>query len=146
MVKMEKTEQRMIVSLQKRHRQIWTIFAIVLPILFIISYFAIRDLNTTSDGILKSNSNYSNYNYSHSNVHFGYDSTTIEVALQNDLRQSACLVFIASDNSIKNEEPIGQLFKKGIYTFKLSNPIEKNDKILLYNPISKTIFETIEIQ
>jgi len=135
----------MILKLQKRHRQIWTTFAVILPVLFVWSYTMMaNDVKSSSDISLKEYSTLPNQLQENPTIQGAFDSSMLVLAVQKDLRQSSCLVFISKNEQLENLKPVGQLFQKGIYEFELQQAIEPNDKIILYNPISKTIIQTIE--
>ncbi|MGB0864472.1 MAG: hypothetical protein ACPG19_10965 [Saprospiraceae bacterium] len=143
----------MILSLQKRHRLIWTVFAIVLPLLFVWSYLSIPTTanNPTIEDysllpIVHNGIENDDFRIIERKIELEFDiNYQLEFIVKKPIRQAATLIFIGENEAdIKDKAPIGQLFSKGNYSFPLFDPLQKNDNIYLYNPITKKVFYTIK--
>ena len=142
----------MILPLQKRHRLIWSILAILLPIGCISAYWSICEIpinentpkevtsigekfNTREDDWFKIIERKSELN----------DSTLYQLSIEvkKSINQSATVVYISETDNIEQETAIGQLNSKGIYYFKIPDPLQTNDNLLFYNPITKEVFHVL---
>jgi hypothetical protein len=143
----------MILSLQKRHRQLWTVFAIVLPVFFVWSYLSIPTTakNPITEDysllpIIYNEIENDDFKVIERKIELELDiNYQLQVIVKKPIRQSAALIFVGENEAaIKDKSPVGQLFSKGNYSFPLLDPLQKNDNIYLYNPITKKVFYTLE--
>ena len=142
----------MIVSLQKRHRQIWTVFAIVLPIVFVASYFTIPERAFEEESkdysllpIIFNEREDDFFKITERKLEREEDiKYQMEVTIKQPFKQTSALIFIAESESVQGKEPIGQIFSKGSYSFDLLDPLQTNDKIIFYNPLTKEVFHIVE--
>ena len=145
----------MILPLQKRHRLVWSVLAILLPIGFISAYMAIQEVpvNMTEeeklysaekpfgereDEFFKITEEESTFEGSIINI--------LIIEIKKPINQAATVIYISETDQIDNQKAIGQLDKTGTYIFMLQDPLQTNDNILFYNPIHKEVFHILKSQ
>ncbi len=141
----------MILSLQKRHRQIWTVFAIVLPVLFVMSYFYIpaQPINpATTDyslfPMIYNEKEDAKFKIIERKLELEEEiKYQLQVIVKEPIRESSTLIYISENDKITDKIPVGQVFSKGSYTLKILDPLQKNDRVIFYNPITKKIFHRL---
>lgn len=141
----------MILPLQKRHRLIWTILAIVLPIGFVSAYFAIQETptNETEEEIQVFGAISSQLSDQYFNIIERKDERTdstiyhLIVKVLKPIRQSSSVIYISETENIKDGRAIGLVNQQGKYVFDIQDPMQTNDKILFYNSINKEIFHIL---
>ena len=144
----------MILPLQKRHRLIWTVLAIVLPIGFVSAYFAIQEtpVNKTTEEIQVIGAISNELSDEYFNVIERKDERTdstiykLIVEVLQPIRQSSSVIYISETEKIEDGRAIGLVNQQGKYVFELQDGMQTNDKILLYNPINKEVFNRLSIK
>lgn len=149
----------MILPLQRRHRIIWTIIALLLPLLFVAALLSIPQPseNPASD---YSYELYPNQYNELQDEHFKITERKLEtsdsilyqivIEVKQPLREAATSIYITEmastdvdnfDTSMRNA--IGQVFSKGTYIFELFDPLQTNDGLVFYNPITQKVVHTL---
>jgi hypothetical protein len=141
----------MILTLQKRHRWIWTILAVLLPIGFLSAYFAIQEVPTNSAGepqVIRGEITAELYDDAFHIIERSDEREDtaffhLIVDVLKPISQSASVIYISATDKVEDGRLIGCVNQRGRYVFELLDPMQTNDKILLYNPIQKTVFHIL---
>lgn len=144
----------MILPLQKRHRLIWTVLAIVLPIGFVSAYLAIQETptNKATEEIQVigpiTNQLYDDYFNIIERTDEQEDTTIYHLIVEvlQPIRQSSSVLYISETENVEDGRAIGLVSQKGKYVFELQDPMQTNDKILFYNSINKEVFHILQHQ
>ena len=144
----------MILPLQKRHRLIWTVLAIVLPIGFVSAYLAVQEtpVNKVTKEIEVIGVISNQLSDEHFNVIEKTDGKTdssiyhLIVEVLQPIRQSSSVLYVSETDKIEDGRAIGLVNQQGEYVFNLQDPMQTNDKLLFYNPINKKVFHTLQHQ
>ena len=144
----------MILPLQKRHRLIWTVLAIVLPIGFVSAYLAIQEtpVNKATEEIQVFGEVSSQLSDDYFNIIERKDERTdstiyhLIVEVLQPIRQSSSVLYISETEKVEDGRAIGLVNQQGKYVFNLQDAMQTNDKILFYNSIDKKVFHTLQHQ
>lgn len=142
----------MILPLQKRHRLVWSVLAILLPVGFISAYMAIQEIpvNSVEYEIFTNEKPFSEREDEFFKI--TEDEIILEdsiinlltIKIKKPINQAAAVIYISETDQVDNQKSIGQLNKVGTYMFTLEDPLQTNDNLLFYNPIHKKVFHILK--
>lgn len=139
----------MMKPLRKRHLQIWTAWAVLLPVIIIVGYIAIPK-KVTSELLQKDNSNalpvvINSVNHNNYVVSLRSNNNKSQMQLEwvNTEVSSISSALIYREAKPENEL-LGRVEAKGKYYFPLQKDSTGNYKFILYDIIHKEVIDSIK--
>ena len=139
----------MIAKLRKRHFQLWAVIALILPILIILAYTNVREIETDdfelaqpaafSDVIANSQGEYTLLNLRKQGTEY-----QLEAVISKPIQAANTMVQMKSE---KGDIILGRLGSKGLYRFAIPEGVVISDElqISIFDQIKKMEIEKINI-
>ena len=128
-------------KLQKRHRLIWVLLAILLPIGFVSAYLVIPSPTTQPYKATVSEAVIGEDNLA--SVHYNSTTSSLQVVLKKALTTPSTTLFLSNDETITNATLIGSLSSKKAYAFSLPKALS-NTHLLFYDGIKQEVYHHIK--
>lgn len=148
----------MIYALRKRHRKMWLLLGILLPIGFIAAVLAVPEMVVENDFDIKQPVLYSDiissFEEEDYEVHLRKDANLpgrqVEFVVKEAFKVPTVLVFFSHQETetIQNTGVLGKIGGPGSHRFNLGNIANQNPQIylLLYDKFKEQVFKKITIE
>lgn len=128
----------MILLHRKRHLYAWLVLAVLLPVLFYLSWCSIPESYIKVSG----------ENLNEIDVNYNYQAPTgiLELKIQSSKSSTGDLILVGENGNSRFDECmiLGQIDGPGTYRFQVSKDLHEK-YLLFYNPFNKSITRSIKL-